>query len=158
LAYGHFGDIVLIAGMVSGVLGVVYAMGQHDLKRLAGLFSSVENIGIILIGIGIGMIGVAVDQPDHGRSGVWRRAAACAQPCHLQITALHGGRHGDAQTGTRPSTALGGLIKNLRITGVTFLVGSLAISGLPPFNGFVSEFFVYIGGFRASLSKMAPLP
>jgi hydrogenase-4 component B len=52
------------------------------------------------------------------------------------------------KTGTRTIDALGGLIKRMRITGTTFLIGSLAISGLPPFNGFVSEFLIYIGGFR----------
>jgi len=57
-----FGEIVVIAGMVSGVLGVVYALGQHDLKRLLA-YHSVENIGIILIGIGLGMIGVSTGNP-----------------------------------------------------------------------------------------------
>ena len=57
-----FGEIVVIAGMVSGILGVVYALGQHDLKRLLA-YHSVENIGIILIGIGLGMIGVSTGDP-----------------------------------------------------------------------------------------------
>ena len=52
------------------------------------------------------------------------------------------------KTGTRSIDALGGLLKNMKVTGVTFLVGSLAIAGLPPFNGFVSEFFIYVGSFR----------
>jgi hydrogenase-4 component B len=56
------------------------------------------------------------------------------------------------KTGTRSIDALGGLLKNMKVTGVTFLVGSLAISGLPPFNGFVSEFFIYIGSFRGIAS------
>ena len=56
------GTMVLIFGIVSGILGVVYALGQHDIKRLLA-YHSVENIGIILIGIGIGMIGVAVENP-----------------------------------------------------------------------------------------------
>ena len=57
-----FGQFVLIAGIISGILGVVYALGQHDLKRLLA-YHSVENIGIILIGIGIGMLGVAAGKP-----------------------------------------------------------------------------------------------
>ena len=52
------------------------------------------------------------------------------------------------KTGTRAIDALGGLLKNMKITGATFIIGSLAISGLPPFNGFVSEFFIYVGAFK----------
>ena len=60
------------------------------------------------------------------------------------------------KTGTRSIDALGGLLKNMKITGVTFLIGSLAITGLPPFNGFVSEFLIYFGGFQGvALDKTA---
>jgi NADH:ubiquinone oxidoreductase subunit 2 (subunit N) len=90
------GTIVLAAGMVSGILGVVYALGQHDIKRLLA-YHSVENIGIILIGIGIGMIGVEAGNPIMAVLGFSGGPAACAQPFHIQIPALHGGRHGAAQ-------------------------------------------------------------
>jgi len=60
------------------------------------------------------------------------------------------------KTGTSSIDALGGLLKNMKITGITFLIGSLAISGLPPFNGFVSEFLIYLGGFKGvALDKTA---
>ena len=136
------GYIVLVAGMVSGILGVVYALGQHDIKRLLA-YHSVENIGIILIGIGLGMIGVAAGNPVMALLGFGGGLLLFMGAGMV----LH-------KTGTRTIDALGGLIKKMRITGTTFLIGSLAICGLPPFNGFVSEFLIYIGGFRgAALSQ-----
>jgi hydrogenase-4 component B len=58
------------------------------------------------------------------------------------------------KTGTKSINALGGLLKNMKITGAAFLIGALAISGLPPFNGFVGEFFIYMGGFRGVASRL----
>lgn len=142
-----FGYIVLITGGVSGVLGVMYALAQKDIKRLLA-YSSVENIGIILIGLGVGMVGVS--------SGNQSMAVLGFTGCFLHILnhsifksllfmgagmVLH-------KTGTRSIDALGGLLKTMKITGTSFIIGSLAICGLPPFNGFVSEFFIYIGGFK----------
>jgi hydrogenase-4 component B len=142
-----FGHIVLIAGMVSGILGVVYALGQHDIKRLLA-YHSVENIGIILIGMGIGMIGVAAGKPIMAVLGfaggllhVLNHAIFKSLLFLCAGMVLH-------KTGTGSIDALGGLIKRMKITGTTFLIGSLAISGLPPFNGFVSEFLIYIGSFK----------
>ena len=142
-----FGEIVLIAGMVSGVLGVVYALGQHDLKRLLA-YHSVENIGIILIGIGIGMIGVSFNNPVMAVLGFAGGLLHVLNHSIFKSLLFMGAGVVLQKTGTRSIDALGGLIKKMRITGVTFLVGSLAISGLPPLNGFVSEFLVYVGGFK----------
>jgi len=141
------GEIVLITGMISGVLGVVYALGQHDLKRLLA-YHSVENIGIILIGIGIGMIGVAADQPVMAVLGFSGGLLHVLNHAIFKSLLFMGAGVVIQKTGTRSIDALGGLLKNMRITGITFLIGSLAISGLPPFNGFVSEFFIYLGSFR----------
>jgi len=141
------GPMVLIFGALSGVLGVVYALGQHDLKRLLA-YHSVENIGIILIGIGIGIIGVEAGNPIMAVLGF---AGGLLHVLNHSIfksllfmgagVVLHG-------TGTGAIDTLGGLMKRMKVTGATFLIGSLAISGLPPFNGFVSEFFIYMGSFR----------
>ncbi len=141
------GEIVILTGMVSGILGVVYALGQHDLKRLLA-YHSVENIGIILIGLGIGMIGVAADQPVMAILGFTGGLLHVLNHAIFKSLLFMGAGVVLQKTGTRSIDALGGLIKNMRVTGTTFLVGSLAISGLPPFNGFVSEFFVYLGSFR----------
>jgi hydrogenase-4 component B len=148
-----FGDIVLIAGMVSGILGVVYALGQHDLKRLLA-YHSVENIGIILIGIGIGMIGVATGNSIMAVLGFSGGLLHVLNHALFKSLLFMGAGMVLHKTGTRTMDILGGLIKKMRITGTTFLIGSLAISGLPPFNGFVSEFLVYMGGFNGlALSK-----
>lgn len=148
-----FGHIVVIAGMVSGILGVVYALGQHDLKRLLA-YHSVENIGIILIGIGLGMIGVAAGQPILAVLGFTGGLLRVLNHALFKSLLFMGAGMVLHQTGTRAMDQLGGLIKRLRVTGITFLVGALAISGLPPFNGFVSEFLIYMGGFQGmTLSK-----
>ena len=141
------GAMVLVFGMVSGVLGVVYALGQHDLKRLLA-YHSVENIGIILIGIGIGMIGVEAGNPVMAVLGFAGGLLHVLNHAIFKSLLFMGAGVVLHQTGTRSIDALGGLLKNMKITGVTFLVGSLAIAGLPPFNGFVSEFFIYVGSFR----------
>jgi len=141
------GTMVLVFGMVSGVLGVVYALGQHDLKRLLA-YHSVENIGIILIGIGIGMIGVEAKNPIMAVLGFSGGLLHVLNHSIFKSLLFMGAGVVLKKTGTRSIDALGGLLKNMKVTGVTFLVGSLAIAGLPPFNGFVSEFFIYVGSFR----------
>ena len=150
-----FGEIVLIAGMVSGILGVVYALGQHDLKRLLA-YHSVENIGIILIGIGIGMIGVSSGKPMMAVFGFTGGMLHVLNHAIFKSLLFMGAGMVHHKTGTLAIDALGGLLKKMKITGGTFLIGSLAISGLPPFNGFVSEFLIYLGGFEGTgLDRMA---
>jgi hydrogenase-4 component B len=141
------GTMVLVFGMVSGVLGVVYALGQHDIKRLLA-YHSVENIGIILIGMGIGMIGVEANNPIMAVLGFSGGLLHVLNHSIFKSLLFMGAGMVLHKTGTRSIDALGGLLKHMKITGVTFLVGSLAIAGLPPFNGFVSEFFIYVGSFK----------
>jgi hydrogenase-4 component B len=142
-----FGHFVLIAGIISGILGVVYALGQHDLKRLLA-YHSVENIGIILIGIGIGMIGVTADKPVMAILGFAGGLLHVLNHAIFKSLLFMGAGMVLHKTGTRTIDLLGGLIKKMKITGTAFLIGSLAISGLPPLNGFVSEFLVYMGSFQ----------
>lgn len=147
------GVIVLIAGSVSGILGVVYALGQHDLKRLLA-YHSVENIGIILIGLGVGMIGISTNNPLMSVFGFSGGILHVLNHSIFKSLLFFGAGMVLHKTGTRTIDALGGLLKNMKVTGATFLVGSLAISGLPPFNGFISEIFIYMGGFKGiALSK-----
>ncbi len=149
------GNIVLVFGMVSGILGVVYALGQHDLKRLLA-YHSVENIGIILIGIGLGMIGVAYGNPTMAVLGFAGGLLHVLNHALFKSLLFMGAGMVLHKTGTRSIDRLGGLLKKMKITGTTFLIGSLAISGLPPFNGFVSEFFVYLGGFNGISMDRTP--
>ncbi len=142
-----FGNIVLAAGVVSGILGIVYALGQQDLKRLLA-YSSVENIGIILIGLGIGMIGVSYGQPLMAVLGFAGGFFHILNHSIFKSLLFMGAGMVLHKTGTRSIDALGGLLKGMKITGITFIIGALAICGLPPFNGFVGEFFIYMGGFK----------
>lgn len=143
------GNMVIVAGVISGILGIVYALGQHDMKRLLA-YSSMENIGIILIGLGIGMVGVSSGNPIMALLGFSGGLLHVLNHSIFKSLLFMGAGVVLHKTGSRSIDALGGLLKNMRITGTTFLVGSLAISGLPPFNGFISEFFIYMGGFKGA--------
>lgn len=147
-----WGVLVLIVGGISAVLGVLYALMQHDLKRLLA-YHSIENIGIILLGIGAGMIAVAGGQPDLAAIGV------AAGLYHVLNHAVFKGllflSAGSVvvATGTRQIEAYGGLLRGMPVTGACFLVGAIAISGLPPLNGFASEWLAFqalLHGFEAS--------
>jgi hydrogenase-4 component B len=144
------GTVLLALGIVSGLLGVTFALAQHDLKRLLA-YHSIENIGIILMGLGIGTLGAATGHPALAVLGfaggllhVWNHAAFKALLFYAAGAVVHA-------TGTRHIDALGGLLRSMRVTGIAFLVGAVAICGLPPLNGFVSEWLLYLAGFRALL-------
>lgn len=142
-----FGYILLITGCVSGILGIVYALGQQDFKRLLA-YSSVENIGIVLIGLGIGMTGVASGNQIMAVLGFTGGFLHILNHSIFKSLMFMGAGMVLHKTGTRTIDALGGLLKNMKITGTAVIVGALAICGLPPFNGFVGEFFIYLGGFK----------
>ena len=141
------GQVILAVGMASGVLGVVYALGKHDLKRLLA-YHSVENIGIILIGAGLGMIGVATGNATMAIFGFAGSLLHVLNHSIFKSLLFMGAGAVLQKTRTRHVDELGGLIKRMPTTGRTFLVGSISISGLPPFNGFVSEFLIYFAAFQ----------
>ncbi|SDP39111.1 proton-conducting transporter transmembrane domain-containing protein [Desulforhopalus singaporensis] len=141
------GQTILLAGMVSGVLGVVYALGKHDLKKLLA-YHSVENIGIILIGLGIGMVGVSSGNMKMAVFGFVGGLLHVLNHAVFKSLLFLGAGAVLKKTGVNHIDQLGGLLKRMPITGRTFMVGSVAISGLPPFNGFVSEFLIYYGAFQ----------
>ncbi len=141
---GVWGGLILVLGAASGLLGVVFAIGQHDLKRLLA-YHSVENIGIILMGLGLAMLGRSAGRPDWvvlGMAGcllhVWNHCLFKSLLFLCAGSVVHG-------THTRRIDHLGGLAKSMPWTATMFLVGAVAICGLPPLNGFVSEWFVYLG-------------
>jgi hydrogenase-4 component B len=142
------GWVVAALGVVSAVLGVAFALGQHDLKRLLA-YHSVENIGIILIGLGFAMIAAA-----HGQA-LWGQLALAGALLHVwnhglfkSLLFLGAGSVLHA-TGTREMSRLGGLWRAMPWTAGLFALGATAIAGLPPLNGFVSEWLVYLGLFDA---------
>lgn len=136
-------------GLTSGILGVLFALAQHDLKRLLA-YHSVENIGIIVLGLGVGLIGLSSGSATLtvlGFAGGLLHVFNHAMFKGLLFLGAGAVMH---STGTRELDHLGGLLKPLPWTGTTFLIGAIAISGLPPLNGFVSEFVIYLGAFQGA--------
>jgi hydrogenase-4 component B len=139
-----FGGVVLCLGATSGLLGVVLAIGQHELKRLLA-YHSVENIGIILMGLGLALLGRSAGRPGWvilGMAGcllhVWNHALFKPLLFFCAGSVDHGAH-------TRQLDQLGGLARTMPVTALLFLAGAVSICGLPPLNGFVSELFVYLG-------------
>ena len=141
------GQVVLVFGMISGVLGVLYALGKHNLKKLLA-YHSVENIGIILMGAGLGMIGVAKGNVTMAGFGLAGALLHVLNHSIFKSLLFFGAGAVIKKTGASDVDEFGGLMKRMPITGRTFLVGSVSISGLPPFNGFISEFLVYFAAFQ----------
>jgi hydrogenase-4 component B len=136
------GAVVLAAGVISALVGVLYALQEHDLKRLLA-YHSIENIGIIIMGFGAALMFRALNYPA---------LAAIAIVSGLYHTLNHAIFKGllflaagsvVQSTHTRNMEEMGGLIRRMPSTALFFLIGAIAISGLPPLNGFVSEWLTY---------------
>jgi hydrogenase-4 component B len=143
-----WGCSVLLLGCLSGVLGVAFAIGQHDLKRLLA-YHSIENIGIITMGLGVALIGRNQNNPALillGLGGALLHVLNHATFKALLFLAAGSVIHA---TGTREIELLGGVSRRLPWSSGFFLLGAVAICGLPPLNGFVSELMVYLGCFTA---------
>jgi hydrogenase-4 component B len=146
------GWVVAFLGVTSAVLGVAFALGQHDLKRLLA-YHSVENIGIILIGLGFALVAIGQGNAMWGRLAlaggllhVWNHGLFKSLLFFAAGSVLHA-------TGTREMSRLGGLWRLMPWTTSLFALGAAAISGLPPLNGFVSEWLVYLGLFDATMTQ-----
>lgn len=148
-----WGWTVLFLGVVSGVMGVVFAIAQHDIKRLLA-YHSVENIGIILIGLGLAMLGRSYDNQTLivlGLSGALLHVVN--HGLFKALLFLSAGAIINA-TGSRQIDSYGGVLRRMPVTALCFIGGAVAICGLPPLNGFVSEWLVYLG----LLKSMATTP
>ena len=145
-----WGVLVIVIGAVSSVLGVVYALGEHDLKSLLA-YHSVENIGIILLGVGVGIYGWAAGLPWLAAIGLLAGLYHLVNHAMFKGLLFLGAGSVLHATGTRNMEVLGGLAKAMPVTAVCFLIGSLAISAIPPLNGFVSEWFTYQGLIGAAM-------
>lgn len=138
---------VLIISVISALYGVLYAITQHDLKRLLA-YHSIENIGIIGIGIGVGMLGLAYANPVVALVGFGGGILHILNHSIFKELLFLSAGSVYIKTHTRNVEVLGGLIKSMPATAILFLIGSVAICGLPPFNGFISEFLIYFGMFK----------
>jgi hydrogenase-4 component B len=154
-----WGALLIGLGALSAVLGVLYALMENDLKRLLA-YSSVENIGLVFIGVGSGFLFLSLGAIPPAMlalsAGLYHALNHAAFKGLLFLGAgsvLHA-------THTRDMNRLGGLIRRLPWTALFFLIGSLAIAGLPPLNGFVSEWLLFqslLPGIGSSAPLVAPL-
>lgn len=145
---GWFGGTLLAFGLVSSIFGVAFALAQHDLKRLLA-YHSIENIGIIVTGLGIGAVAQSHGYPTIAFLGyagallhVWNHSLFKALLFFGAGSAVH-------SADTREIDRMGGLARRMPWTAAAFLTGAVAICGLPPLNGFVSEWLLYLGSFTS---------
>ncbi len=143
-----WGMILTVVGIASGVLGVAFALGQHDLKRLLA-WHSVENIGIIAMGAGLALLGRSRGDPALALLGFSGAALHVVNHALFKSLLFLGAGSVQHACGTRELDRLGGLAKAMPATAILFLVGAAAISGLPPLNGFASEWLVALGALQA---------
>ncbi len=148
-AIGYF---IIIISSITGVYGVMLAIVQHNLKKLLA-YHSIENIGIIGIGIGLGCLGTGVDNPWLVAAGFGGALLHTLNHSLFKSLLFFSAGNIYQATNTMSIESLGGLMKRMPRTSVLFLIGSLAICGLPPFNGFISEFFIYSGLFKGFQSN-----
>jgi hydrogenase-4 component B len=145
----------VIIGAVSGILGVLFALAQHDLKRLLA-YHSVENIGIIVLGLGLGVLGICSGDALMATMGFCGGILHVLNHAVFKSLLFLGAGAVQRATRTLQIDRLGGLLKQMPATGATFLIGSIAISALPPLNGFVSEFFIYFSALSSIFSFGQP--
>lgn len=138
----QWGVIVLLAGCASALLGVLYALMQHDLKRLLA-YHSVENIGIIYMGLGLSFLFASNNIPALAALGLVAALYHCLNHALFKSLLFLGSGAVIQQCGRHDLNHMGGLLRLMPITGVCFLVGCISISALPPFNGFVSEWLTF---------------
>lgn len=148
-----WGWLLVGIGVTSGVLGVLFALAQHDLKRLLA-YHSVENIGIIALGCGLGVLGLTFDLPVMAALGFAGALLHVLNHAIFKGLLFLGAGSVLHATGTRDLDHLGGLERAMPVTSRTFLVGAAAISGLPPLNGFVSELLIFLAAL-AGVSERA---
>jgi hydrogenase-4 component B len=154
--HAWWGVFLITLGGISGIMGVLFALGQHDIKRLLA-FSSVENIGIILLGIGIGITGAVYGSSTIAFFGFAGGLLHMVNHALFKGLLFLGAGAVIRQTGSGEIDGLGGLLKKMPQTGLLFFIGSAAICGLPFFNGFISELFIYVAGITGAAHTSQPL-
>jgi len=152
-----WGWVLVAIGAASGILGIVFALSQHDIKRLLA-YSSVENVGIITAGIGIGMLGMSYGNDAMMLLGFAGALLHVLNHSIFKSLLFLGAGSVLHAAATREIDRLGGLMKRTPFTGAAFLAGSVAICGLSPLNGFLGEFMIYLGSFKALTGSAAACP
>ena len=148
--------LVFGLGIISGILGVVYAIAQHDIKKLLA-YHSIENIGIIVIGLGLAMLGKSYHNEALVLFGFAGALFHVINHSLFKPLLFYSAGSIIEKYHTRDIGHYGGIIKVQPLTALFFLIGAVAISGLPPLNGFASEWLLYIGMFKSLLSTQNAL-
>lgn len=138
------GVILLAGGIVTGMWGVLLAALQNDMKKLLA-YSSIENIGVILIGLGAGLMGKAGGNSLLALCGLGGALLHTVNHSFFKTLLFMGAGNVYASTHTTSIDSLGGVGKRMPVTGALFFVAVLAICAMPPLSGFVSEFLIYFG-------------
>ena len=141
------GLIVLLSGIVTGLWGVIFAAMQNDVKRLLA-YSSIENIGVILIGLGIAAVGHAAGSDLIGMCGMCGALLHTVNHSLFKTMLFFGAGNIYSKMHTTTMNRMGGIAKHMPLTAALMAFAVAAICALPPLNGFVSELFIYIGMFN----------
>ena len=141
------GLIVLLSGIVTGLWGVILAAMQNDVKRLLA-YSSIENIGVILIGLGIAAVGHAAGSNLIGMCGLCGALLHTVNHSLFKSMLFFSAGNIYSMMHTTTMNQMGGLAKHMPVTAILMLFATIAICALPPLNGFVSELLIYIGMFN----------
>ena len=143
----HTAGVILLAlGIVTGLWGVILAATQNDVKRLLA-YSSIENIGVILLATGVAALGKASGNQIVALCGMAGALLHTLNHSFFKSLLFFGAGNILSQTHTTSLDALGGLSKHMPLTSILFLTGTAAICALPPLNGFISELLIYLGLF-----------
>lgn len=142
------GLIVLAVGIVTGLWGIIMASAQSNMKRLLA-YSSVENVGIMFIGIAISILGRHWENQSMAILGMSGAILHALNHSFFKPMLIMGAGSVQHATGTLSIDKLGGIASKMPITALLFIIGAAAISALPPLNGFVGEFLIYSGLFEA---------
>ena len=150
--YIEAGYTILVISVISGVYGVMLAIIQHNVKKLLA-YHSIENIGIIGIGIGLGCLGMGHNNSYLAFAGFAGALLHTLNHSLFKSLLFYAAGTVYQAVHTMDIEKLGGLIKKMPKTATLFLIASLAICGLPPFNGFISEFLIYSGLFNGIVAN-----
>jgi hydrogenase-4 component B len=152
-----WGMLVVLFGALSAGLGALFALSERDLA-----YSSIENVGVILLGTGTGMAGLAANMPVVALLGFLAALYHALNHSFFKGLLFLGAGAVEGQVGTSNLNLVGGLGRRMPWTALLFLVGALAVSSIPPFNGFVSEWFtfqaLFTGGLGTSFAMRSALP
>jgi hydrogenase-4 component B len=137
-----WGGVVLLVGSLSAFGGVLYALADNDLKRLLA-YSSVENVGIIFLGVGAGLVLQSYGLPGLAAAGFGAALLHAVNHAWFKALLFLGAGSVVSQAHTRDMERMGGLVKGMPQTAALFLVGAAAAAALPPLNGFASEWLIF---------------